>query len=137
MAKDIFYTAIDIGSGKVTTIIAGVGPEGDLKVVGTGHAPSQGMEKGSIVNPAEAREAIQASLMEAEKYLGKRAPAAYVSISGSQITSHNTTALISPPNKHSLVSFDEVQTLVNSSYPEVSPEKEVIHVIPVLSLIHI
>lgn len=44
MIKDMYYTAIDLGTTKVCTIIAKIGPEGELKVLGTGIVPSQGMQ---------------------------------------------------------------------------------------------
>ena len=62
MAKDIFYTALDIGTSKVATVVAQVGPDGELKIVGAGLVPSQGVVKGQIVNVAEAQEAVQASV---------------------------------------------------------------------------
>ena len=34
MLNDIYYTAIDIGTSKVCTVVARVGPEGQLKIVG-------------------------------------------------------------------------------------------------------
>ena len=51
MARDTFYTAIDLGSTKVCTIIARIGPEGELKVLGTGIVPSQGVQKGQVESP--------------------------------------------------------------------------------------
>ena len=50
MARDTFYTAVDIGTDKVTSIMARVGSEGELKVLGTGVVTSQGMQKGRIEN---------------------------------------------------------------------------------------
>ena len=82
MAKDIFYTALDIGTSKVATVLAQVGPDGELKIVGAGLVPSQGVVKGQIVNVAEAQEAVQASLNEAQRYMGYRIPWTYVSIAG-------------------------------------------------------
>lgn len=131
MARDIFYTAIDIGTSKICTIIAQVGPEGNLKVVGTGLAPSQGVEKASITTTAEAQEAIRASLAEAERYLGRRVPEAYVSISGREITCLNTTGLIHPASREEPVSRKDILNLIESSYPKADTEKEVVHVIPV------
>jgi cell division ATPase FtsA len=48
LAKDSFYTAVDLGNGKVASIMARVGTEGELKILGTGIVPSQGMHKGRI-----------------------------------------------------------------------------------------
>ena len=72
MGNDTFYTAIDIGNSKVCTVIATVGPEGELKVLGTGVAPSQGIQKGQVENIDEAQQAIKASLDEAHNFLGHK-----------------------------------------------------------------
>ena len=47
MAKDTFYTAVDIGTDKVTSVVARVGSEGELKVMGTGVVPSEGVQRGA------------------------------------------------------------------------------------------
>ena len=65
MARDTFYTAVDIGTDKVTSIMARVGTEGELKVLGTGVVTSQGMQKGRIENIEEVQETVRASLEEA------------------------------------------------------------------------
>ena len=46
LAKEIFYTAVDIGTSKVCSIVARVGTEGELKILGTGVVDSQGVQKG-------------------------------------------------------------------------------------------
>ncbi len=48
MSRDTFYTAVDIGNNKVASIVARVGTEGELKILGTGVVQSQGMHKGHI-----------------------------------------------------------------------------------------
>jgi cell division protein FtsA len=131
MLNDIYYTAIDIGTSKVCTVVARVGPEGQLKIVGHGLAPSQGVKKGQIINVDEAQEAIEASIEEAHSSLGSRVPWAYVSISGNHITCTNTNALLHPSDQNGQVSLEDVRTLTDMSYPEVPFGKEVIHVIPI------
>ena len=70
MAKETFYTAIDVGTTKVCTIIARIGSEGELKVLGTGIVPSQGIQKGRVESISETQEAVRASLQEAQRYPG-------------------------------------------------------------------
>ena len=65
MARDTFYTAVDIGTDKVTSIMARVGSEGELKVLGTGVVTSQGIQRGQIENLDEVKETVRASLEEA------------------------------------------------------------------------
>lgn len=130
MSKETIYTAIDLGTSKVCTIISRVSPDGELQVLGMGVVPSQGVQKGMVVNIAEAQEAIKASLDEAQRYLGRGVSWAYVGITGNHITCLNTTAVFRGPGEDETLSMRDVQHLIQSSYPEVEPGKEVLHIIP-------
>ncbi len=131
MARDTYYTAIDIGNSKVCTIIAAVGPEGELKVVGTGVVPSQGIQKGRVENIGEAQQAVNASLEQAQRYLGRGVTWAYVGITGKHISSINTSGMVNKAADDEPLTGQEVERLIRSSYPEVMPGKEVLHIIPI------
>ena len=91
MARDTFYTSVDIGTDKITSIMARVGAEGELKVLGTGVVSSQGVQKGRIENIGEVQLAVADSLDEARRYIGTGSPAGvYASVTGSHLTSLNT-----------------------------------------------
>ena len=99
MARDTFYTAVDIGTDKITSIMARVGTEGELKVLGTGVVTSQGILKGRIENIVEVQEAVAASLDEAKRYIGNGVPTGvYASVSGSHLASLNTREEVGNPN---------------------------------------
>ena len=131
MANDTFYTAIDIGNSKVCTVIATVGPEGELKVLGTGVALSQGIQKGQVENVEEAQQAVKASLDEAQHFLGKGVSWAYVGITGNYVSCINTSGSVNKSADDEPLSSQEMERLIQSSYPEVTPGKEVLHVIPI------
>ena len=131
MAKDMFYTAIDLGTTKVCTIIAKIGPEGELKVLGTGIAPSQGVQKGLVESVPEAQESVRNSLAEAQKYLGRGMSWTYLGVTGNHVTCLNTTGVRKGSKADGPISSQDVQHLIQSSYPEVADGKEVLHVIPI------
>ena len=88
--RDTFYTAIDIGTSKVTVLVSRVGSEGDLKVFGTGVVPSEGIHRGRVENIEEVRESVRSAVNEAQRYMRVTdASGVYVSVSGSHITSVN------------------------------------------------
>ena len=130
MSKDIFYTATDLGSSKVCTIIAKIGPEGELKVLGTGIVPSQGIQKGMIENIRETQQAVKASLGEAQRYLGRSVSWTYLGVTGNHISCLNTTGLLTSNGAEGPISSHDVQMLIQSSYPNVATGKEVLHIIP-------
>ena len=131
MARDMFYTAIDLGTTKVCTIIAKIGPEGGLKVLGTGIVPSQGIQKGRVESIPETQEAVRASLDEAQRYLGRGTSWAYLGITGNHISSLNSSGVMQGSGKNEAITSQDVEKLIESSYPNVASSKEVLHVIPI------
>ena len=131
MARDMFYTAIDLGTTKVCTIIAKIGLEGELKILGTGIVPSQGMQKGQTDSIPETQEAVRLSLQEAQRYLGKGVSWAYLGVTGNHVSCINTTGTLSGSGENGAISSQDVQRLIQSSYPNVADGKEVLHVIPI------
>jgi cell division protein FtsA len=130
MAKEIFYTAIDLGTTKVCTVITKVGPEGELKVIGTGITPSQGMNKGLVENIAEVQEVVRASASDAQKYLGRGVSWTYLGITGNHISCINTTGSLNGSGENGSISSHDVQNLIKTSYPDIHDDKEVLHIIP-------
>ena len=130
MDKEIFYTAIDLGTTKVCTLIARIGPEGELKVLGTGIVPSQGIQKGRVESIPETQDAVKASLKEAQRYLGHGVSWTYLGVTGNHISCVNTTSVIRGSGEEGAISSHDIERLIQSSYPEVDPGKEVLHVIP-------
>ena len=132
MARDTFYTAVDIGTDKVTSIMARVGSEGELKVLGTGVVTSQGMQKGRIENIVEVQETVRTSMEEAQRYIGDAAPAdVYTSVTGSHLSSLNTKEVVENPDDVGDISGKLLDRLLRGSFPDVGPDQEVLHVIPI------
>ena len=132
MAKESFYTAVDIGSSKVVTVVARVGSEGELKVLGTGIAPSRGMQKGCIDNINEVKEAVGYSIEEAQRYAGKGYnPSAYAVISGSHIYTTNVKDVMEHPTDLGSITSGDIHRFIQSSFPTLGEGQEVLHIIPV------
>ena len=136
MSKDTFYSAVDIGSSKIYSVVARIGTEGELKVLGTGLVPSQGVQKGRVENIEEVRAAVSASLEEAQRYVGRGIiSGAYVSVNGTHISCLNTKNMVENPNDIDGDLADGldpalVDKLIELTAPEVDPSQEIIHLIP-------
>ncbi len=131
MAKDTFYTAIDIGNSKVASVVARVGTEGELKILGTGTVPSQGMQKGRIEGLQEVRAAVNASLKEAQRYIGRGViNGVYVGVSGTHLSCLNTKDVVENPGDVRNANARMLDQLVKTSYPQVGRNQEILHVIP-------
>lgn len=130
MARQII-TAIDLGSSKVSTVIASIDEE-TMKpsVIGSGVTPSHGIRRGVVVNIAEAVNAINDSLSYAEKMAGITISQAIVSINGKNIFSNNTKGVVAVTDDE--ISFDDVQRAIESAKTVAIPQqvRKIIHVIP-------
>ena len=132
MAKENFYTAVDIGTNKVCAILARVGSEGELRILGTGIAPSQGVQKGRIESINEVKVAVAASLEEAQRYVGRNVVSGvYATISGTQISCLNTKDELRGFDDLDGVTPQQIHQLIQSSFPHVDASQEVLHVIPI------
>lgn len=132
MSKDTFYTAVDIGTDKVTSIMARVGSEGELKILGTGVVPSEGIQKGRIDNIDEVQVTVQSSLEEAQRYIGKGVlTGVYSSVSGNHISCLNTKEMIENLSDVGNISTQMLDRLLRGSFPELNPGQEILHVIPI------
>ncbi|MXY40359.1 MAG: cell division protein FtsA [Rhodospirillaceae bacterium] len=83
-ARNQLVAALDIGTSKVTCIIAQLLPAGQLRVVGIGKRDMKGMARGSIVNMDAARDSIANTVHIAENMTGETVKSVIVSVSCGQ-----------------------------------------------------
>jgi cell division protein FtsA len=91
--------AIDVGSSKVCTLVAEVTPEADLRILGVGITPSNGIKKGMVDNIQHATEAIATSVERAERSSGSRIMSAHVSIGGPHAEAFNNRGIATIPGR--------------------------------------
>jgi cell division protein FtsA len=129
--RDTFYTAIDIGTSKVTVLVSRVGSEGDLKVFGTGVVPSEGIHRGRVENIEEVRESVHSAVTEAQRYMRVTdASGVYVSVSGSHITSVNRREVLDNQATPDGISPKTLDGMLRGSFPKVETGQQILHVIP-------
>ena len=86
--------AIDVGTTKVCTIMGDIDGEGGLRVLGVGIAPSNGLQKGTVVNVDDARASIAESIKKAESVTGYKLESAYVGVTGRHVNLVNNLGVI-------------------------------------------
>jgi cell division protein FtsA len=130
-STESLYTAIDVGTTKVCTLVAKVSPSGEMQVVALGRAESSGMKKGMVVGPQELQAAVRLSVAEAVSMLGKSLPSAYVGITGSHLRCMNTTASTTRKTQGGApVTEGDVDRLLESALPQSVHRRRVVHVVP-------
>lgn len=89
-----YAVGLDVGTENVRAVVATVGRDGLLSVVGYGEAQNAGMRKGVVANLTGPAEAIDKMLGEVERMSGYEINSAVVSINGSHVNSTNTEGMI-------------------------------------------
>ena len=136
MNKSRIVSAIDIGSFKITTLIAQVNTdqvtfEDSVSVVGVSSNPSKGVKKGQIVDIEQAVESIIVSVEAAERMAGYNLDHAFVSIGGGHISSRNSTGVVAVSDPEGEVSPDDVERVIDAAKAISHPDnREIIHVLP-------
>lgn len=90
MAKaqpDELITALDIGSSKVSALIAQKGDGGELVVLGTGQRESRGVRRGYIADMAATEAAVREAVEQAERIAGTNIEDVWVSFSAGGLVS--------------------------------------------------
>lgn len=122
--------AIDIGTINVTAVIA-KNDYDTINILGTGTAPSEGINKGSIINIDKASSCIKAAADSAKRSFGQDVDETIVSISGTSTRSIRSSGSINIPNGQ--ITPNEIKLVLETALynSTIVPDYEVIHVIPI------
>lgn len=121
--------SIDIGTTKISVLIAQQLDKGRIELLGVGRAPSHGLRKGVVVDVADTIRSIKSAVQEAELMAGIKIEAAYIGISGGHINAVNSHGMI--PIKQGQVRAHDIKQAIEVARAIPIPEGEhVLHVLP-------
>jgi len=130
MKKRTSLASIDVGTTKICTTLADVNDGGNVRVIGVGIAPSQGLHKGLVVNINEARESIRESVRKAEQASARRIESAYVGVTGRHVSSMNNRGVVAITRNDRLVRSDDLKRVLASAQSVKIPgDRKLLHVI--------
>jgi cell division protein FtsA len=131
MARDRISAGIDIGTSKITTLIATIEEDGDARIIGVSSVASRGLRKGQIVNIEEATAAISQSVEAAERMAGSQVSRAFVSIGGNHIASLNSHGVVAVADPDKEISGGDVKRVIDAAKAVSLPSsREILHIIP-------
>jgi cell division protein FtsA len=126
--EEPIIVAIDIGTTKICTLVAREETPGQLRILGVGLEPSQGIRKGVVVDMAAASQAVVRSVEKAERTCGLEIEAALVSLAGSHISSVNSRGVVGVAGR--TIDADDIARAVDAARAVAIPHnREVIHII--------
>lgn len=131
MARDRTVTGIDIGTSKITTLIANVNEDSAIRVIGVSTVASRGLRKGQIVNIEEATSAISQSLEAAERMAGTSVASAYLLTGGNHIASLNSHGVVAVAEPDKEITENDVKRVIDAAKAISLPQsREILHIIP-------
>jgi len=120
--------ALDIGTSKVACLVAELGADGSLEILGMGSHPSRGLKKGVVVNIEATVAAIQRALEEAELMADCKIASAYVGIAGSHIRSFNSTGMVAVKDREVGV-IDVERAIETARAVNIPTDQQILHVL--------
>jgi len=129
--RERYLVGLDVGTSKVTAVVAEIlEPEG-LDIVGIGVAESRGIRRGVVVNLEAAVESISKAIEEAELMAGVEIDSVYLALSGPHIKGFNSRGVIAVAGKNREVAREDVRRAIDAAKAVSLPTgREILHVLP-------
>ncbi|HFI0055258.1 TPA: cell division protein FtsA [Streptococcus suis] len=130
MAKNGFFTGLDIGTSSVKVLVAEYN-ENEMNVIGVSNVKSAGVKDGIIVNIEVAAGAIKKAIEQAEEKSGIRIESINVGLPANLLQIEPTQGMIPVTTDSQEITDVDVENVVKSALTKsMTPEREVISFIP-------
>jgi len=125
------FTAVDIGSSKITAMIAGRMDNGELSVLGTGQRESKGVKRGYIADTEVTELDVRDAVEQAERIAGTNIDDVWVSFSAGGLTSM-LTSVETELGGHR-IEQEDIDMLLDAGRNSIDPKgKMVLHAQPAM-----
>ncbi|MFC2028454.1 cell division protein FtsA [Chloroflexota bacterium] len=125
---DEIIVGIDVGTTKICTLVARVEEDEDIRILGVGIVPSNGIRKGVITDIATATQSITHSIEKAEQTSGIEITDAVVSMAGAHVSSINSRGVVAISGD-TVDEYDIVRALDAARAVAIPHNREIIHII--------
>ena len=125
-----YFVGLDIGTRTVRAAVCASDPGGaELALLGLGEVPSEGMNRGVVVDISAAKNAVRRAIEAAEVEAGVEVESALVGIAGSHIRSLNSTGVVAIKGPE--ISPSDVRRCVEAAKDNALPsDRRIIHALP-------
>ena len=122
---------LDLGTTKVCAVIAEQVAERPPRIIGVGQHPSEGIQRGAIVDAEKTVRAIGEAVRQAELMAGVEIDSVYAGISGEYIAGLNSTGMVAVGGEGGWIGAqDRARVLAAAGVVKVPFDREVLHVLP-------
>ncbi len=129
--KDDVLVGLDIGTTKICVLIAKVKKQRDFELIGIGMDPSEGLNKGVVTDIEKVSWVVKKALNKAEFDAGLKIRRSWVSIAGDHVQAQDSHGLVKIEKGDRIITARDVEkVLEDASHLVLSPDREIIHVLP-------
>lgn len=122
---------LDIGTTKVCAVVASIDEQDRIHILGVGKAPSEGLNRGVVVNIDKTVQAIKTAVEQAQLASGIEVNSVNVGIAGDHIRSIRSKGVITINNKDKEITVHDVERLLEDCQRiMLPPDQQILHVIP-------
>lgn len=133
MNRGQILASIDIGSSKITTVIAqgATGEVGEVRILGSAWVNSAGVRKGQIVDIEETAGVLLTSVERAERMAGFSIDRAVIIINGGHISCQNSHGVVAVASPNGEIDPSDVDRAIDAARAISLPaSREILHVLP-------
>jgi cell division protein FtsA len=131
LEQENIMVGLDIGTTKICAIVASIDAANRINILGVGKAPSDGLNRGVVVNIDKTVHAIKDAIAQAELASGIQVNSVNVGIAGDHILSMRSKGVITINNKDNEITAHDVERLLEDCQRIMLPtDQQILHVIP-------
>lgn len=128
---DNIIAALDIGTTKISCLVAEMDESNKIYVIGHGIANADGLRRGIVVDMEKTVSAIKQAVNDAQLVSGTEIDKVTVGIAGEHIRSINSNGVVAVGRSdHEITSQDVKKAIDAASAVAIPVDREIIHVIP-------
>ncbi|HJT46395.1 MAG TPA: cell division protein FtsA [Chthoniobacterales bacterium] len=109
MASGDLIVGLEIGTSKICVVVGETRPDGTLKILGVGQAPSRGVRKGEIVDFETAMKCVHEAVVDAEQKSDVMIRSIYVAVAGGHIQGFNNRGCVMLPEDRDEIDDQDVE----------------------------
>src|SRR5678815_3559100 len=128
MASSDLMVGLEIGTSKICVVVGEGRPDGTIKILGVGQAPSRGVRKGEIVDFETAMKCVHEAVVDAEEKSDIMIRSVYVGITGAHIQSFNNRGCVSVAEDHEEIDEQDIEDVkINAREVSIPAQNAFLH----------
>ena len=109
MASGDLIVGLEIGTSKICVVVGETRPDGTVKILGVGQAPSRGVRKGEIVDFETAMKCVHEAVVDAEQKSDVMIRSVFVAVAGGHIQGFNNRGCVMLPEDRDEIDDQDVE----------------------------